>query len=217
MTNRAVAALLFLMLGLCACTYRLPRKPSEPELPPEMREQAWLLHLRQTVQLTTFRIEGRMAIRTSQEAGTVGLLWEQHNAAFQVITRGPLGQTLGRLAGDEQGAEMTLAGRQPMRSDSTEKLLYRLTGTRLPFRCLTFWLRGVPDSGQPFEYTLTGAGRLATLHQNGWAIRYGNYRQVGDQWLPKRMRAEREGAVMVLSVHHWRLSAPTLVSADEQQ
>ena len=59
--------------------------------------------------------------------------------------------------------------------------------------------------GEEFLYTLNDKGLLEKLEQDGWIVEYSRYSQIDGVDLPGRIRANKEGTTVIVSVRQWTI------------
>lgn len=170
-----------LALLLAGCTTVAPRAPvANPAL-------AWRAREQQLSSLNNWDVSGRLALRTAHDGGQAGLRWIRRNDRYTIDLSGPLGRGLVRLKQDPQGASLEDAERHVYRAGNAEELLLETTGWRIPLHGLEYWIRGLPVPDVPKEQQLDDSGRLRSLRQLGWHIRFTGYVQFGRYELPSHI------------------------------
>lgn len=167
---------------LCAsCTVPLPR-PSDDQL-----QRLWQMRASALLPIQNWELRGRMAVRADERGGQASLTWKRAGAQHNIRLSGPLGRGMVSVTQDENGAQLQDAEQRVFHAANAEELLVRYTGWRLPLTNLNYWVRGVlvPDIDSIRE--LDDAGRLKTLRQQGWEVRYQEYVQSGSHELPSRL------------------------------
>ena len=170
-----------LALLTAACT-------TPPILTPRENPQlAWQDRQAQLLPLTTWKLAGRVAVRSAQEGGQVSMRWERNPQGQNIDLSGPLGRGLIRLQQDENGARLQDSNQRVHIAPNAEALLFNTTGWRIPLEGLHYWIRGLPAPGAPARQELDDQGRLAILWQSGWEIRFLAYTRFGIHDLPSRL------------------------------
>ncbi len=178
-----------------------------PRPPVGAPEQAWAVHRDRLEALDSWRLNGRLAIRSEGEAWHASLNWHQENSHYAVRITAPLGQGSLRLEGTPRFVQLQTSKGESAVSDDPERLLYQQLGWRVPVASLRYWVLGLPAPGAA-QRQLDSQGRLAQLQQNGWSIQFLDYRQEDGVDVPGRVFASRGDAEVRLVVGSWELPQP---------
>ena len=175
-----------------------------PRSVPGDREAAWSDQRERLEALSGWRAEGRLAVRTRDDAGNANFVWiEEGEDRFRLRLEGPLGQGGGRLVVDGAQAVLTTGDGQRYASPDAGRLLDELYGWDIPVAGLRQWLVGLP--GADADYELDRFGRITSLEWRGWRIEYRRYRQVDDLDLPATLVATRtdSGTEIRVAIDQW--------------
>lgn len=150
-------------------------------------------------------LRGRIGIRTLEEASSGNLSWQQRSRAFSAEIDGPLGIGGVRLEGTPDA--VTLSGSKIETTTVTDPQteLAAQTGLQVPIGGLRYWLLGIPIPGQPADVTVNSDGVAEAIIQNGWAIRYVEYKRWSVNALPKRIVAESGDTKLTIIVRDWNI------------
>ena len=193
MTRWRIAAVagVFMLAG-CA------RLPVEPLSVSSDSFSRWLAHREQLLALSTWTLSGRMAVRTGERGGTATVLWQRMGDHHQLMLFGPFGGGRVRIVENSAGAELRDNKERVFRGDTAEAVLMEGVGWHVPFRELSFWVRGLPAPGVLDDLILDERGRAAHFSQSGWEVDYRAYREVDNLMLPAKVFiAARPGTVRV--------------------
>lgn len=157
----------------------------------EQLERLWQTHAMQLTPVTRWELRGRLAVRTDDQGGQATLSWQREAARQRIRLNGPLGSGAVRVTQDESGARLEDSAQRVFEAASAEELVYRYTGWQLPLAHLEWWVRGLPVPGLPATRELDDAGRLKSLRQQGWELRYEEYLRVEGYDLPVRLTLAR--------------------------
>ncbi|MBR9805178.1 outer membrane lipoprotein LolB [bacterium] len=116
-------------------------------------------------------VEGKISLRTADDAETINFKWQQLGANYLIDLWGPLGQGATQIQ-KEAGIVTLRRGDEIIdQAFNAEQLLRQTTGWQLPVTQLQYWARGqlAPGRGQR---TLNAEQQLQTIKQNGWVIEY---------------------------------------------
>jgi outer membrane lipoprotein LolB len=181
-------------LVLCACV-TVP--------PASLVKKPWVERMQQLQDVQRWDLQGRAAGAVGTQGWQATLDWRQSAQIAEVRLAGPLGVGATGFKLTPQGLEY--ASTAPGPANPADYLQERL-GFAPPFANLRFWLLGVPNPAQGFEFTANAADRAAMLSQDGWTIEYADYTSVGNDVLPKRFTLHRDAVRVRIAVDRWSLS-----------
>lgn len=175
-------------------------------LPPVSDGMDWPARMEELQSLETWGLHGRVAVATAAEGFSGGLVWRQDGDRAAIELRGPLG---GRsLWIQVDGGAITVTDRRgtSLDGDAARNLVTGELGTPLPVGELRYWLVGVPAPGAVREESIGADGRLESLEQAGWRVRYARYGAVGRLVLPARVELLANDVRLRLIVTAWDLA-----------
>jgi outer membrane lipoprotein LolB len=178
---------LFSLLLISGCA----TVPSPP--PVENPAAAWQARQARLRAVSAWTLQGRLAMRAAAEGWQASVHWMHDGARQQIDLTGPLGRGHLRLTQDSGGAELRDADRKTWRAENAQQLLYRATGWLVPLDGLNYWILGLPAPGPAAKLELDDQGRLKTLDQSGWDIRFLEYARQGSLDLPSRIFIKTQG------------------------
>jgi len=147
---------------------------------------------------------GKLGLQSEQDSWSAGLTWHQLPDSFAIRLSGPLGQGMMELSGSPGLVEMRTAA-DVYRAGSAEELMQVHAGWQVPLSGLRHWILGRPDPEAPVaELELDAAGRLASLRQVGWRIRYDRYDEFDGIVLPTKLTLENARVRAKLVLRSWR-------------
>lgn len=163
-----------------------------PERPPVGEpDQVWHARAAALRRVNEWDVRGRLALRSAEEGFHASLRWVREAERHRIDLTGPLGGGHVRLTQDRSGAEFRDANDRVYRDTSVRNLLWRRTGWDLPIEGLNFWLLGLPAPDAPAQHEIDAWGRLKSLEQFGWEVRFVEYVQLGASELPSRIFIRR--------------------------
>lgn len=192
-----------LLIG--ACSISPTTAPTSP--PPSLAQ--WQSHQTRVSALSDWQIIGKVGFRTPDQASSASLNWQQKGSRFEIHLTGPFGQGGVELSGTKEQVQLNIAGRGEFLTDEPEKLLFEQIGWDIPVTTLLDWIRGIPSPNRPATFELDDRGRLATLNQAQWQLRYHSYQRVESLWLPKKIQLQRDQILLTLVIKRWAHSADT--------
>lgn len=199
--------LLAILLTACA---------SVPERPAVENVQAeWAARRAALLRISAWEVRGRVALRTPDEGVQGSFYWTLAHDQQRVELAGPFGGGRVRVIAGPEGAELRDANNKVYRDASVEELLARVTGWRLPLAGLRYWIVGVAAPDVAAHIELDPWGRLQSLGQFGWTVRFIDYVRDGAYELPRRVFIEsdaREGPMPAAEarfvIEQWRVTPP---------
>jgi outer membrane lipoprotein LolB len=187
---------------LTACATRPPAGTGQVE-----RESLYLQRLARLENVDAWALDGRLAISDEKDGGSGSFKWQRDATSSRMDFHGALGRGAWRLRADANGAELDFADGTTYVGESVEMLVHEQVGWAVPVEPLRWWVRGLVAPGAVQQRTLDPDGTLSTLQQDGWAIEYGRYADVGDVAMPVRMTARQADRTVKIAVRKWRLSS----------
>jgi len=139
-------------------------------------------------QVDHWELRGRLAVKTRKRGESISMYWRREGGREHYINLyGPMGAGRVILEQDAGGATLRDNEGETHEDDSAEELLYRVAGWRVPFQSLQHWVLGVPAPQGEYDMELDGWGRLTSLTQNGWRIRFEEFHYIDDQDMPRKL------------------------------
>lgn len=159
--------------------------------PLEDAASAWQARQLRLASLKVWDIQGRMSARTPDQGWHASLRWVRDNERHNIDLWGPLGRGHLRLIQDRFGATLRDADQNTYWAENGQQLLFETTGWWLPLDGLNYWVLGVPIPEIPGQHALDESGRLKTLQQLGWDIRFLRYKRTGAYEFPSKLFIRR--------------------------
>lgn len=194
--------LVFLCVALLGGCEMLPA----PEAPVTLSvdpQAAWAQHRLQMDSLEAWTLDGRISLRQGEEAWHATLHWQQIDSAYHINLFGPFGQGAVQLDGSPQSVILQHDG-ETVQSDDAERLLRQHLGLQVPVKGLRYWAIGLVAPGSDYKEELDPAGRLLSLQQDGWRVRYRGYVAVKGFMLPDKIFLDHDGLDVRLVVDQWQ-------------
>jgi outer membrane lipoprotein LolB len=192
---RAAAIAVLLLAGGCAT------------LPPAEGPGDWPARRAALQSLDDWRLNGRIAVAAGSDGFSGGFDWAQAGERADIALSGPMGGTRLLIRVDGGHLEVTDERGASYAGEEAERLVAERIGPGhpLPVAAMRYWLVGAPAPDAPHDETLGDEGRLASLGQSGWRVRYDRYEPVGALALPARLEMTTEGLRLRVVVSNWRL------------
>jgi outer membrane lipoprotein LolB len=168
----------------------------------------WQAHIAAVESRTAWELQGKIGLRSTEEAGSAFLSWQQHGEQYRLVLSGALG--LGRLVLDGDGSGVSWVGRDGRtgRHADAEALIAELWGWNVPVGALKYWVRGIPDPRLPVSGARLVDGAANSFSQADWTIAPQGFQDVDGLRLPTRVRIDGAEAVLTVSISRWSTPAP---------
>jgi len=205
MTVRVCRVWLLLAIGLllngCA------QAPVEKAVPLDAQQAPQQSHAEQLAALPHWQVVGRMAVQADGEGYHGRFDWTQDAERMQLSVSGPFSQGSVRLLSDGEFFELRDGKGGSARASTADELLLKATGLQVPVGGLRYWILGLAAPGDAQQPVFDERGRLQSLRQNGWNIRYRTYMadDVDGLSLPRKLFLDRDGLRVRLVVERWQL------------
>lgn len=188
---------------VCTCLLLASGCALRPPAPVE-REVQWQTHQHQVTQLNIWQVQGKIGIRTADDAGSAYLNWEQRGDEYRITLSGPLGQGATRISGTRHQAQLE-TGDDIYTAPSPELLLWQHTGWLIPLDHLLSWIKGIPDGASDATLHWNEFGALASLQQAGWRLSYDHYADSLGELLPHRITLDKDDLTVKVIIKSWQL------------
>lgn len=154
--------------------------------------------------ITTWQTEGRVGIRTAQDAVSGNFNWEHSPEHYELNIYGPFGQGATRIEGIPGKESRLTYDDKDLRGPSAEALLYHELGWHFPVTNVQYWIRGLPapDSAAEISYQSDGI-TPEQIVQDGWTITYREFTSLGTLRLPQRLQVTHSPYRVNLIVTDW--------------
>jgi outer membrane lipoprotein LolB len=181
------------MAGLAGCA-QLRKAPVAPAGSPES-----------FYALKNWRLEGRIGVRTPDDAWQARLFWEHAGEQDRLRVAGPLSQGMVSIIVQKdliyinEGNGVTELSREP------EFLLKERLGFVVPLHSLRYWILGTPDPRLAYTMLPEEEGGGQGFQQAGWLIRREEGMAVGSHLLPRKLRVEGGGVKLKIIADQWNI------------
>ena len=203
-----LAVLPLVLVGFAGCsTMTTTHAPGDPA--------AWDARRAALTPQSVWQLEGRVAIAAGDEGWSGTLAWVQSGAALDFRFKGPLGVGGLHIHGDAAALTVTTSKGETFTVVDPERDLDERLGWSVPFGSMRYWMVGIPDPASAFEADYDTAGRPREIRQQGWTVRYDEYRRDSPQAvdsvdLPRRLTIERDDVRIKVVAERWTFTASPL-------
>jgi outer membrane lipoprotein LolB len=187
-----------LVVTLAACATR------PVTVPLESSAGGWELRRDALAQRDNWGLLGRVSVTVEEQGWHANLEWLQQGSTYELGLSGPLNQGRLSIAGGPRGVTAHGSDGSVVAATDAESLLTEQLGWSLPVAGMRYWVLGIPDPSQPVvSMTLDELGRLATLEQSGWVIRYPSYIEGDGLDLPHKIRFDSTRVKVRMVIDEW--------------
>jgi len=176
----------------------------------QQAQQQWLRRQQSVQQFEIWDVHARAVAILPGAVYHVGIRWQRDRKGYTILLEAPFGQGVFRLEstpGSSPPYRLSLPDGQVFESESAEALLDQVIGWSIPISGLEYWIRGIPRPGSDYSHLVGAGGRLKSLEQDGWSIRYRDYFSTQDlPRLPRRMQLVHSDLTLKLVVEYWQQS-----------
>jgi len=176
-------------------------------LPPAPEIADWSARRAALQALPAWTLNGRIAVAAGENGFSGGFDWAQVGESADIALSGPMGGA--RLSIHVEGGAFEVTDDRGNRytGEEAERFVAERIGPgeKLPVLQMRYWLVGAPAPGAPYDESLGGDERLASLTQSGWQVRFERYATVGALALPARLEMTTQGLRLRVVVSDWRL------------
>ncbi len=144
-------------------------------------------HLRTLVAIDTWKIKGRLSVRTDQGGHIGRLLWTRKGSIHQIDIYGSLGAGHVRIAARPGLAELTDSKGHSLSRPTMQAALEAYVGWYFPGAELASWIVGAVAPGSVARQEWDTLGRLGLIEQAGWQVRLSKYDSIDPYELPTRI------------------------------
>ncbi|TFG87478.1 MAG: outer membrane lipoprotein LolB [Chromatiales bacterium] len=158
--------------------------------------------------LANWEARGRIALKTPGTSGQGSFAWIQTGDQAVLRVSGPFGAGAYEIRWDP--ARLTvLSKRGEVAADYTgpdaaERFLDEQLGWSLPVANTRHWLLGLVGPDSPAVPIVDASGLLVSLTQDGWQVRYGEYRTQGGIAMPRKLVFESAAGRIRFVVDAWQ-------------
>lgn len=200
MLNTSIKTLTALSLSLMVACSSQPARQTAPAL--------------DLSKLQKWNIEGKLGVRTSDNAHSAYIHWQHDTPNYQIQVFGPFGK--GKINIEKHGERVTLSDNdKTLEAHSAEELLYKASGLKMPLSGLGWWIKGltVPYKAgdnahathKASNLTYDNDGRLEQFDQLGWHVSYKRFTKIGNTELPAKLILKSEEYQLTLIIKKWDL------------
>ncbi len=189
-----------LLLSSCATTSQQPAKKVGNVNPQVLHQQ----HMDNIDNIKQFSLKGRLGVVKQPKGFSGRLKWKHQTDQDNIDVFSPFGGKVASIVKTANQVTLTKNNGENIQEQDVETLTEKTLGFRLPLAGLSYWALGKPaDKGIVNYVTWDENGRINTLQQNGWHIKYKNYTANGRYFLPGKIILKNQNLTLKLLVEKW--------------
>lgn len=159
---------------------------------------------KQTLALSHWKAEGRIAAAKRKKGGNASFVWQQADEGYHIKLFGPFGSGAMFIIGNDKQVEVRQANGKISTAATPEKLLQKLAGLYVPITGLQHWMIGQPSPlTKPAVQKFDEQGRLLFLQQEGWQIHYEGYHSM-TRGLPSKIHLKNKELDVKVIIKSWK-------------
>ena len=204
MTLRPRLALLVLVLLLASCAGQNTRETGQQKTAAGL---SWAQHSDRMQQLQQWTASGKLALRSSTQAESASILWQQQGRNSQLQLSGPMGLSATTISSDGRQVEIRQGDELSTLDISTPDAIALSTGWDLPLQALPYWLKGTPSPDSTIQQLELDpeTDLLRHLKQDDWEVLYERYKRFNDFMLPTHLRIQRGTTSARVIIREWQV------------
>ena len=188
-----------LTLFLCACSTMQAREAAQNE------PMTWKQRSAQLNSISSWQIQGAMALRTREKSSSSSLTWKQSASDYQIHLFGPMGVGHIDITGNKTQVTLRTASHKKYTANTPEELMQTQLGWHLPVTHLKYWIRGLPAPDVPAHKHFDLYHHLDSLDQEGWHIAYKRYTSQHGTDLPTKMELHNNDLNVRIVIKEWNI------------
>jgi len=187
-------------LSGCTITHTQTTQPTNTAPPHVLHKQ----HMENIANVKQFSLKGRLGITTAPKNYSARLAWQHMPEKDNIDIYSPIGGKVANIVKTSKQVTLTDNGNEMTTAQDAESLTEKTIGFRLPLTGLSSWILGKPsDTGLVNVVTWGVNGRINTLQQNGWDIKYKDYTDNAGYFLPKKVTLRSDEMTIKLIIEKW--------------
>ncbi|EDY86895.1 outer membrane lipoprotein LolB [gamma proteobacterium HTCC5015] len=135
----------------------------------------WLAWQDRLSRVEAWNIEGRAAVTTADDSGTVSVFWDQAPDAFRLRMAGPFGAGSLDIRSDEQGVFMQDSDGNTRRAATAEGLVWMQTGWEIPISDMRAWILGAVGDPENPSVRVDQYGHTLAFDSGEWHVQIPEY------------------------------------------
>lgn len=165
----------------------------------------WIERQLELKTITAWNINGRLGVKTAEDAWSASLKWEHNNDVSRLRIIAPFHGTY-EIKQEGTQYSMSTPENEKLVTEKPEQVMQHSVGWSIPVHSLSYWVRGLTD--ESLKITLEDfneKGELIELKQSDWQIKFSNYKAVKNYSLPGKIILSNQYATITLLNKEWKI------------
>jgi len=191
---------MLVLLALAACSHWQAQSPIDA-YPSYAPHDDWTLR-------------GKLGVRHGDERSSMHVYWDVHGEDFTLRLSAPVGGQQAVIVHARDIMTAALPDGLIHYADTPEELFENLYGWQAPVSSLRWWVRGLPDPAKRGRAIAQDNPLEKHWQQDGWTIRWQQYRDFRDVRLPGRIILDGPDSLqLTVIVQDWEWPDPRTAGA----
>lgn len=148
-----------------------------------------------------------IGIQKAQETASARLVWHQkQREEYQIRFIGPLGNIIALIEARNQNIAYH-DDKHHLQGKEAHDAFFKETGIKLPIDSFYYWIRGLPAPLNIEAATRTSDGRLISLNQEGYQLKFSDYIEMQGSALPTKIELKKADLNIKIKVKKWHLGS----------
>jgi len=169
MIYKKITIALLISVLLSGCAY-FQKKPRAFTYVPWKKREA------EHRKITAWKMAGVFSITYKKKRDVASFDWQQKPDGYTINISGPIGIGSARVVGDSEGVKFWRTSEEVFAANTPEQLMQEQLGWQLPISDIRYWILGMPAPKRVDYKYLDRYGHLNFFKQNGWQVRYSEFR-----------------------------------------
>jgi len=189
-----------LYLSGCATTTTQTTQTNNASAPSDLHKQ----HIAHIGQIEQFSLKGRLGIITQPKNHSARLAWQHKAEQDNIDIYSPIGGKVANIKKTAHQVTLVDNGNKTTTAPDAESLTEKTLGFKLPLSGLSYWVLGKASNDSLVNaITWDLNGRIDTLQQNGWDIKYKDYNEHAGYFLPRKITLKNDKMKLKLIIEKW--------------
>lgn len=188
----------FLFLQGCATFFAKETKMGEGN-----HYLTWNKRQQQLQAVNNWDLNGVMSVNYQGKNDIVNFAWNQVASNYSIDFHGPLHLGGAKIIGNDRKVDLIKGANDVVEANSPEDLMLSQFGWYLPLSDMVYWVRALPAPDSAIKSaSFDEYHHLILLKQQGWQIRYADFKSIKSVDLPTKIYLNSE-SVQVKLVFKW--------------